>query len=79
MFFRGVKGLENILDEINDLSGGQIGYIGEWHTHPHGPNEISLTDSNTVQRFKDEFDNLPSPLPVFMMIITPDNVLPYVY
>jgi hypothetical protein len=78
-FFRGIDGLPEAIKEINDLSGNQLGYIGEWHSHPNGPEYMSCVDTSTVQKFKNEFQLLPSPLPVFLMIITPNNVLPYVY
>jgi integrative and conjugative element protein (TIGR02256 family) len=78
-FFRGVQGLKHSLDTISALSGGQLGYIGEWHTHPDGPNGMSEKDANTVRRFKQEFDDLPAPLPVFLMILTPSHALTYVY
>jgi hypothetical protein len=78
-FFRGVEGLPDAIRKINELSGNQLGYIGEWHTHPLGPNQMSLTDAATVRKFKYEFNNLPTPLPVFLMIVTPTHILPYVY
>lgn len=78
-FFRGVQGLPGKIKEINQSTGNQLGYIGEWHTHPFGPNQMSATDATTIRKFKNEFGALPTPLPVFMMIITPTHVLPYVY
>jgi integrative and conjugative element protein (TIGR02256 family) len=35
-FERGVKGLEKHLEEIRRRSAGQVGYLGEWHSHPDG-------------------------------------------
>jgi integrative and conjugative element protein (TIGR02256 family) len=78
-FFRGISGLPEKVNEINQLSGNQLGYVGEWHTHPFGPNELSTTDYKTVKRFKKEFDSLVSPLPVFLFIITPTHILPYIF
>ncbi len=78
-FFRGVEGLPEIINGINQLTGNQLGYIGEWHTHPFGPNGLSTTDANTVKKFKKGFNDLQTPLPVFLMIITPEQILPYVY
>jgi hypothetical protein len=37
-FFRGHQGLPEQIDKVNMGSGGQLGYIGEWHSHPLGPN-----------------------------------------
>ncbi|PZV82289.1 ThiF family protein [Algoriphagus aquaeductus] len=78
-FFRGVKGLPGAIRMVTENSGGQLGYIGEWHSHPHGPESVSETDLKTVQRFKAEFDKLRSPLPVFLTILTPEKILPFVF
>ena len=78
-FFRGVSGLPEKINEINQLTGNQLGYIGEWHTHPFGPNTLSSTDAKSIKKFKKEFSQLQTPLPVFLMIITPTHILTYVY
>jgi len=78
-FYRGINGLPEGVKDINVNSGNQLGYIGEWHTHPFGPNCLSGTDMRTVNRFKREFDTLINPLPVFLLIATPTNILCYVY
>lgn len=78
-FFRGIQGLPAAIKEVNEATGNQLGYIGEWHTHPFGPNQMSTTDVAAIKKFKKEFAELPSPLPVFMIIVTPTHILPYVY
>lgn len=78
-FFRGIDGLPEKVKDVNIDSGNQLGYIGEWHSHPSGPNSMSTVDANTVKRFKEEFENSQTPLPVFLTIITPTNLLCYVY
>jgi len=78
-FYRGIYGLPEKVKEINEKSGNQLGYVGEWHTHPFGPNSLSTTDMNTVKRFKKELDSLVNPLPVFLTILTPTHLLSYVY
>jgi integrative and conjugative element protein (TIGR02256 family) len=35
-FERGVKGLRPRIDAVGRRSAGQIGYLGEWHSHPQG-------------------------------------------
>ena len=35
-FVRGFAGLREELEVIEDRSGGQVNYIGEWHSHPDG-------------------------------------------
>lgn len=78
-FFRGHKGLPEIIATICKNSGNQLGYIGEWHSHPHGPNGLSQTDFATIQRLKTEFEREVSVLPVFLALVTPNNILTYVY
>jgi hypothetical protein len=78
-FFRGHKGLPEQIQAVRDKSGNQLGYIGEWHTHPHGPDGLSETDYATVDRFKAEFQKEVTPLPVFLTVITPNYFLPFVF
>jgi len=35
-YIRGSKGLRAQVDRVSRLSGGEIGYVGEWHSHPEG-------------------------------------------
>jgi hypothetical protein len=34
-YIRGKKGIKESLKSIDDVSAGALGYIGEWHSHPH--------------------------------------------
>ena len=47
-FIRGHFGLAEQISEIEKKSGGQLGYIGEWHTHPNGASHYSITDLNAM-------------------------------
>lgn len=78
-FVRGHHGLAKEISTIVNNSGGQIGYVGEWHTHPEGPNCLSTQDLSSVQQHKEECSSLQPPLPVFLSIITPDGIFPYVF
>nr|WP_315155651.1 ThiF family adenylyltransferase [uncultured Flavobacterium sp.] len=79
IFIRGHSGLAKNISEIEHKSSGQIGYIGEWHTHPDGPNILSQQDMISVKHHKEECDNLNPPLPVFLSIITPDGFFPHIF
>lgn len=35
-FVRGTRGLQRLIEEAQSRSGGQVRYIGEWHSHPKG-------------------------------------------
>src|SRR5690606_11278241 len=61
-FYRGHQGLPEQIDKVITGSGGQLGYIGEWHSHPFGPNGLSQTDMDSVNRFKAEFTEMTTPL-----------------
>ena len=78
-FVRGVQGLPDKVFDVYDGSGGQLGYVGEWHSHPKGPHGLSEIDMDTIRKFKSEFKSLPTPLPVFLTIVLPDMILPFVY
>jgi hypothetical protein len=78
-FHRGVQGLPEKVKGAHEGSGGQIGYIGEWHTHPFGPNTLSTKDMQTARKFKHKLDQMDNPLPVFLTIVTPVAILPYVF
>lgn len=78
-FIRGHAGLPSTISAIEKKSGGQVGYIGEWHTHPAGPDFLSEDDMESVDKHKNELAELPTPLPVFLSIVTPNGIFPYVF
>lgn len=78
-FIRGQSGLSEKIAEIERKSGGQIGYIGEWHTHPNGPNFLSQQDMVSVEIHKVECSKLHTPLPVFLSVMTPNGLFPHVF
>lgn len=78
-FIRGYKGLPEEIRRFEKCSGHQIGYIGEWHSHPHGPNSLSEQDMESVSKHAMEFSQLNPPLPVFLSIITPEGFYPFVF
>jgi len=78
-FHRGINGLPERVKEVHDNSGGQLGYIGEWHTHPFGPNTLSSKDLQTARKFKSKLDQMDNPLPVFITVLTPTSLLPFVF
>lgn len=78
-FFRGVDGLPEAIDKLNEITGNQLGYVGEWHSHPQGPNVLSPTDMRAVDSFKTGYTSQSNPLPVFLTIITPDGIFPFIF
>lgn len=43
-FERGVEGLKEAVDEGTRRTGGIVGYIGEWHSHPRGHSAVPSRD-----------------------------------
>ncbi len=78
-FIRGVEGLSSHIDDISKKSGAQIGYIGEWHTHPVGPDILSPQDLQSIMQHKKECSILQPPLPVLVTLITPNGLFPYMF
>ena len=44
-FIRGYAGLQDELDRIEERTGGQVVYVGEWHSHPDGAG-VDLSDDD---------------------------------
>lgn len=78
-FYRGVNGLPKEIDEIKRQSGQVFGYIGEWHSHPFGPNGLSQQDMKEVNKHLKEFRSLSNPIPLFITLVTPDGLIPFVF
>jgi integrative and conjugative element protein (TIGR02256 family) len=47
-YIRGAVGLAAQVKAMNGLTGGQLNYVGEWHSHPTG-NSPSATDQTALQ------------------------------
>jgi integrative and conjugative element protein (TIGR02256 family) len=62
-FERGTRGMQRSIDEAKARSGGQVRYLGEWHSHPQGH---SATPSNIDMQQLDQLslalsiDGLPA-------------------
>ncbi|UOY05719.1 Mov34/MPN/PAD-1 family protein [Muricauda sp. SCSIO 64092] len=78
-FIRGIDGLREQVEEHKKKSGQTFGYIGEWHSHPHGPMGASLKDVQTMSKFKSDYVRNNYSIPVFMIIVTPAGLISYVY
>lgn len=67
-FERGVAGLRDAVLAANAATGGQLHYVGEWHSHPAGtPTDMSGAD--VLQLVWLSFASSLSDAPVLMMII----------
>ena len=64
-------------EQIKEITGGMIGYIGEWHTHPMGLDFLSGVDQQAVRDLKPLNDKYP--IPTFISILSKDKFLPFVF
>ena len=75
-FIRGCAGLRGELKAIEARTAGQVGYAGEWHSHPDGVGvEMSPTDEVLLATVAAEVrvDGLPG----IMMIVGPDRTFAF--
>lgn len=47
-YIRGVEGLSEHLTHISQTTAGQLGYLGEWHSHPVGCSTLPSTDDRIL-------------------------------
>jgi hypothetical protein len=76
-FYRGIKNLPEQVKRIKEVSGGMIGYIGEWHTHPMGLDTLSGVDLDAVKKLKPLNDKYP--IPTFVSVLSKEKYLPFVF
>lgn len=75
-FVRGNKGLPAEIDRIKDVTGGIIGYIGEWHSHPMNLKTLSAVDREAIGELR--VINQLVPIPTCSLVVTPDELLLFV-
>lgn len=76
-FYRGIENLPEQVQQIKEITGGMIGYIGEWHTHPMGLDSLSGVDLAAVEKLKPLNDRYP--IPTFISILSKEKYLPFVF
>lgn len=76
-FKRGVKDYPEILDAIEARTGGLIGYVGEWHTHPDGLASLSDPDLRAVKEIRAHLDL--AGLPTHIMVFADDQIASFVF
>ncbi len=76
-FYRGIQDLPETIREVERRTGGLLGYVGEWHTHPMGGAELSDTDIQAVENLRGMLE--PVSLPTLVTIVTPGGVHPHLF
>ena len=67
-FCRGVGEYPEVLAQIASRTANLLGYVGEWHTHPHGSTEPSDIDQATVRELVASLR--PAGLPAHILILS---------
>ena len=71
-FVRGWKGLSEQLEHVRKVTGGQVAYVGEWHSHPKGASCRASKDDRKVIAWIFGEMRLHS-LPALMLIVGDDG------
>lgn len=67
-YIRGVTGLAERVDEVRAATAGQLGYVGEWHSHPLGAALDPSDDDRALFAWLTDhrrFDGLPAVMAIF--------------
>ena len=76
-FVRGVLDVPETVSRIQELTGGMLGYVGEWHTHPMGGPDLSAQDRCAVAKIRRNLDSIS--LPTHVMIVTTRGFYSHVF
>lgn len=75
-YYRGCEGLLAEVERVEAVTAGQLHYLGEWHSHPHGQScWPSDADAKLFAWIGKELE--PVGLPPLMLIVGDDGVVPY--
>lgn len=67
----GKAGIRKKLSQVERRSGATFGYVGEWHSHPNGPNEFSVVDYNEFANKAEEMKADGTTKPILEVLVTP--------
>jgi Prokaryotic E2 family A/ThiF family/Prokaryotic homologs of the JAB domain len=76
-FVRGIMDLPEDIDAITEASGGLLGYVGEWHTHPNGSRKLSIRDKQAITQLRQQLE--PSGLVTLVILVTDEGLTPFIY
>lgn len=67
----GKVGVKKKLSRIERRSGATFGYVGEWHSHPNGPNGFSATDFEEFANKAEEMKADGATKPILEVLVAP--------
>lgn len=70
----GKDGYKKKLSHIERYSGASFGYVGEWHSHPNGPNAFSPTDIEEFANKATEMEANGSSKPILEVLVTSEGM-----
>jgi proteasome lid subunit RPN8/RPN11 len=70
----GKIGYKKKLSHIERRSGATFGYIGEWHSHPNGPNDFSATDIHEFKKKVSEMETNDGSRPILEVLVAPNGI-----
>ena len=70
-FIRRDKRHLRVLDSVRRRFGGTIGYLGEWHSHPNGPNWFSVVDFEEFANKVEEMRAEGATKPILEVLVSP--------
>lgn len=76
-FYRGVENLPEEVDRIKFDTGNMVGYVGEWHSHPMGLNNLSGQDLKNVKELMKLNNSVP--IPTCSVIVSNNIVIPFIF
>ena len=72
-FIRGAAGLQESLAELSRISAGNVGYVGEWHTHPKGhSSRLSEDDKRFLNTMR--INTSLEDSPAIMIVVGDDGI-----
>jgi integrative and conjugative element protein (TIGR02256 family) len=71
-FTRGVEGYPADIREVEERTGGILGYVGEWHTHPEGSTAPSPIDRGALAEIQQRLD--AAGIPGVIVIVGPQSI-----
>jgi len=76
-FIRGIQDIPDQVIKIQNLTGGMLGYVGEWHTHPNGGPDLSDKDMDTVRKIQKTLAGIQ--LPTHILVVTNRGLYPHIF
>ncbi len=76
-FKLGIQDVPEQLQKINQRTGGVIGYVGEWHSHPNGAKQLSATDLTAVKQISAHLQRVG--IPAHIVIVTPKGFYSHLF